>query len=157
MVPSTKTARDIMTKRVITVTPDQDLFEVIGLLVKNKISGAPVVDRNGKYLGIFSEKSSISLLMDAFERGTPTNRIEGFVDADAATVTPDTGLLTIAHLFMSTHYRRVAVLENGRVIGLISRRDVLKAAHQFMEPIEPGDSGILYFSSTKDRSEATVV
>jgi len=157
MVPNSKTARDIMTKRVITVTPDQDLFEVIGLLVKNKISGAPVVDRNGKYLGVFSEKSSISLLMDAFERGTPTHRIEGFVDADAKTVTPDCGLLSIAQMFMSTHYRRVPVLENGKVIGLISRRDVLKAAHAFMEPVEPGDSGILYFSSTRDRSEATIV
>lgn len=156
MVPQSKTARDIMTRRVITVTPDQDLFEVIGLLVKNKISGAPVVDRNGFYLGVFSEKSSISLLMDAVERGTPTNRIEGFIDRDAATVSPGTGLLTIAQMLMSTTYRRMPVLEHNRVIGLISRRDVLKAAHSFMDPIEPGDSGILYLSATRDRSVAPV-
>ncbi len=156
MVPHSKTARDIMTKRVITVTPDQDLLEVIGLLVKNKISGAPVVDRNGKYLGVFSEKSSISLLMDAAERGTPTNRIEAFVDTDAASVMPDTGLLSIAQMFMSTQYRRLTVLENGRVIGLISRRDVLEAAHELLAPVEPSDSGILYLSSTRDRSAAPV-
>lgn len=156
MVPNSKTARDIMTKRVITIAPDQDLFEVIGLFIKNKISGAPVVDRNGKYLGVFSEKSSISLLMDAAERGTPTHRIECFVDADAATVTPETGLWSIAQILMSTQYRRLPVLENGRVIGLISRRDILRAAHAFMDPIEPHDSGILYLSSTRDRSEAPV-
>lgn len=156
MVPNSKTARDIMTKRVITITPDQDLFEVIGLFVKNNISGAPVVDRNGKYLGVFSEKCSISLLMDAAERGTPTNRIEPFIDREAATVAPDTGLWSIAQLLMQTTYRRVPVLENGRVIGVISRRDVLKAAHAFMAPIEPNDSGILYLSSTRDRSAAPV-
>ena len=156
MVHNSKTARDIMTKLVVTLTPDQDLLEVIGLLVKNKISGAPVVDRNGKYLGVFSEKSSISLLMDAAQRGTPTNHIEAFVDVDAATVSPDTGLLTIAQMFMSTEYRRLPVLEKGLVIGLISRRDILKAAHDLMEPIGSSDSGILYLSSTRDRSAAPV-
>lgn len=156
MVPQSKTARDIMTRKVISLTPDQDLFEVIGLLIKNKISGAPVVDRNGRYLGVFSEKSSISLLMDAMERGTPTNRIENFVDTEARTVSPDTGLLSIAQIFMSTHYRRLPVLENGKVIGLISRRDVLRAAHAFMEPIESGDSGVLYLSSTRDRAAAPI-
>ncbi len=156
MVPNSITARNIMTRKVISLTPDQDLFEVMGLLVKNKTSGAPVVDRNGRYLGVFSEKSSISLLMDAAERGTPTNRIEAFIDTDAATVSPDSGLLSIAQMFMSTHYRRLPVLERGRVIGLISRRDVLKAAHKYMTPVEPSDSAILYLSSTRDRSQAPV-
>ncbi|QDT34031.1 MULTISPECIES: CBS domain-containing protein [Thalassoglobus] len=156
MTHNSLTARDIMTRKVISLTPDQDLFEVMSLLVKNKISGAPVVDRNGRYLGVFSEKSSISLLMDAAERGTPTNRIEAFVDTDAETVSPGTGLLTIAQMFMSAQYRRLPVLEKGRVIGLISRRDVLKAAHRFMDPVEPSDSGILYLSSTRDRSQAPV-
>lgn len=156
MVTSSKTARDIMTKSVIKVTPDQDLFDVIGLFVKHKISGAPVVDKNDRYLGVFSERSSISLLVDAAERGTPTTRIEGFVDTAAQTVTPDTGLWTIAQIFLSSHYRRLPVLENGRVIGLISRRDVLKAAHSLLEPIEPSDSQILYLSSTRSRAEGPV-
>ena len=156
MVTSAKTARDIMTKSVIKLTPDQDLFDVIGLLVKHKISGAPVVDRNDKYLGVFSEKSSISLLMDAAERGTPTTRIEGFIDTAAQTVGPDTGLWSIAQIFMTSNYRRLPVLENGRVIGLISRRDVLRAAHDLLEPFEPSDSQVLYLSSTRDRSEGPI-
>ena len=156
MVTTTKTAKDIMTKSVIKLTPDQDLFDVIGLLVKNKISGAPVVDKNDRYLGVFSEKSSISLLMDAAERGTPTTRIEPFVDREAKTCSPDTGLWSIAHIFMSTHYRRLPVIQNDRVIGLISRRDVLKAAHDLMEPFEPTDSQVLYLSSKGDRSNSPV-
>ncbi len=156
MQQASHTARDIMTKRVITLRPDQDLFEVIGLLVRNKISGAPVVDDRGKYLGVFSERSSINLLIDASQRGTPTSQIAPFIDTDAVTVAPDTGLLTIAQMLMETHYRRLPVIENGRVIGLISRRDVLRAAHALMDPKEPNESGILYFSSVSDRSRAPI-
>lgn len=156
MLKPTLTARDIMTRRVITLRPDHDLFEVIDLFVRNKISGAPVVDRNGKYLGVFSERSSISLLMDAAERGTPTNQIENFIDTDAATVEPHTGLLSIAQILMRTQYRRLPVVERGRVIGLISRRDVLRAAHALMEPHQVNESGILYLSMIRESSEIPV-
>jgi len=156
MLKPTLTARDIMTKRVITLRPDHDLFDVIDLFVRNKISGAPVVDRNGKYLGVFSERASISLLLDAAERGTPTNHIENFIDTEAATVDPHTGLLSIAQILMQTQYRRLPVVERGRVIGLISRRDVLRAAHGQMEPHKVTESGILYLSMLRETSEMPV-
>jgi len=150
------TAADIMTKRVITLHPEDDLFEVMSLFVRNKISGAPVVDQNGKYLGVFTERTSIKLLIDAAQRGTPTNQIAKFVDSDAVTVSPHTGLLSIAQMLMTTEYRRLPVLDHGRVIGLISRRDVLKAAHASMEPEVSHDSGILYLSSTRDRGDMPI-
>jgi len=153
MTGSSIVARDIMSKRVITVTPDQDLFEVINLLVRNKISGAPVVDKNGRYLGIFSERSSISLLVDAVQRGTPTNRIEPFVDIDAVTVSPETDLWTIAQILMNTHYRRLPVLEHGKVVGVISRRDVLKAANELLDPPVLHESSILYVSAIRASTE----
>lgn len=156
MARTSLVARDIMTTRVITLSPDQDLFEVIGLLVKHKISGAPVVDKHGRYLGIFSERSSISLLMEAVYEGTPTNRIEGFIDRDAPTISPDTDLLTIAQTLMHTHYRRLTVVQFGRVVGLVSRRDVLRAAHALAEFTSPSDSAVLYLSVTRERNEAPI-
>ena len=156
MTNSSLTARDIMSKRVMTVTPDQDLFDVINLFVRNKISGAPVVDARGQYLGVFSERTSISLLVDAAQRGTPTNRIESFVDSDAITVSPDTDLWTVAQILMTTHYRRLPVLENGRVVGLISRRDVLKAANELIQPVQVHESSTLYFSLIREREDAPV-
>lgn len=157
MTSSSLTANDIMSRRVITVKPGDDLFDVIDLLVRNKISGAPVVDDSGCYLGIFSERTSISLLVDAAQRGTPTNRIEGFIDSNAATVGRDTDLWTIAQILMTTQYRRLPVLEKGKVVGLISRRDVLKAANALIQPPqEPHESGILYISSIRTRAEAPV-
>jgi CBS domain-containing protein len=157
MLSTSLTARDIMVKKLITVGPDEDLFDVIDLLVRNKISGAPVVDETGRYLGIFSERTSISLLVDAAQRGTPTNRIEPFIDRDAITVTPETDLWTIAQILMTTHYRRLPVLqEDGKVVGLISRRDVLKAANAMLQPVEPQESSFLFFSSVRERSQAPV-
>ena len=157
MTSSNLTAKDIMAARVITVKPDDDLFDVIDLLVRNKISGCPVVNDDGCYMGIFSERTSISLLVDAIERGTPTNRIEPFIDLDAATVSPDTDLWTIAQILMTTQYRRLPVLLGGKVVGLISRRDVLKAANALIQPVPaPHESGILYISSIRTRDEAPV-
>ncbi|MCA9090553.1 MAG: CBS domain-containing protein [Planctomycetaceae bacterium] len=150
------TARDIMTTKVLTVSPDQDLFDVISLLIKHKISGAPVVDRNGRYLGVFTERTSISLLMDAVTQGTPTNRIEPFIDTDAVTIGPDTDLLTIAQILKDTHYRRLPVLQHGKVIGLISRRDVLRAALRLMEIEQPQETTFLYLSLIHDRTEVPV-
>lgn len=150
------TARDIMSTKVITVTPDQDLFDVIGLLVKHKISGAPVVDGAGQYLGIFSERSSISLLLDAIERGTPTNRIEPFIDKGGPTVTPETDLLTMAQMLRDTHYRRLAVLKQDRVVGIISRRDILRAVHALMAQPVITESSTLYLSAVRSREEVSV-
>jgi CBS domain-containing protein len=145
-----------MSTRVICVTPDQDLFEVIGLLVKNKISGAPVVDRNGRYLGVFTERTSLALLLDAIDRGTPTNRIEAFIDSNAITVSPDTDLLTMAQILQNTHYRRLTVVQHGRVVGIISRRDILKAAHAMMRTPEVTESTFLYLSAVTTREEVHV-
>lgn len=153
---SALTANDLMSRRVITVSPEDDLFEVIDLFVRNKISGAPVVDQNGHYLGVFSERTSISLLVDAAQRGTPTNQIRGFIDQDAITVSRDTDFWTIAQILMSTHYRRLPVLENGKVVGLISRRDVLRAANGLLDRGARYESGVLYISTIRERSEAPV-
>ncbi len=141
-------ARDIMVTSLIKLSPHMDLFDAIDKLLKYRISGAPVVDNHGNYLGVFSERSSISLLMSAIYDGVPTNEIARFVDRDAETVTEDTDLLTVAQKLMNTHYRRLPVLdEDGKLVGQISRRDVLKAARALLKMSDPSSSTILYLSS----------
>ena len=63
--PNSVLARDIMAKRLVTLHPEVDVFQAIEILVKNKISGAPVVDENMKLLGVFSEKCCMQVLIDA--------------------------------------------------------------------------------------------
>lgn len=150
-------ARDIMVTRLITLEPEMDVFDAIDRLIKNKISGAPVVSADGKFVGVFSEQCSISLLVAATYDGIPTNRIEPFIERTMVTVSPETDLLTIAEKFINSNQRRLPVLDGGRLVGQISRRDVLKAAHALLQQAPQADeSSLLYLSGVVERKDAPI-
>ena len=128
--PDAPRAKDLMATRLVTLTPDMDVFEAIHLLLKKRVSGAPVIDRDRKFLGSFSEKTSMTVLLGAAHDQLPTSRVEAFMDKDRnRTIDEEKGLLSIAQMFLDTPYRRLPVLRDGALIGQISRRDVIRAAH----------------------------
>jgi len=145
-----------MVTRLVTLSPGVDVYDAIAMLLKHRISGAPVIDDAGRYLGVFSEKCCMSVLVTAAYDSMPTSQIDPFIDTDARTIGEETDLLTIAQVFLNTDSRRLPVLRSGRLVGQISRRDVLKAAHE-MIAVAPGrDSDLLYLSSILDRNEAPI-
>ena len=128
--PDVPRAKDLMATKLITLTPDMDVFEAIHLLLKNRISGAPVIDKSRQFLGSFSEKTSMTVLLGAAHDQLPTSRVEAFMDKDRSrAIDEEKSLLSIAQMFFDTPYRRLAVLRDGALIGQISRRDVLRASH----------------------------
>ena len=127
------TARHIMATKLITLRPDMDAFEAIGRLLRRKVSGAPVVDDEGRFVGIFSEQSAIDMLVDAAYEQHPVATIRQFINADVHTVGPDVDLLTIAQMLLHSNQRRLPVLEEERLLGQVSRRDVLRAAHSLSD------------------------
>lgn len=150
-------ARDIMVTKLITLRPDMDVFDAIDQLIKHKISGAPVVDAAGNFVGVFSERCSISLLVAANYDGAPTNRIEPFMERDVVTISPETDLLTIAERFLNSNQRRLPVLDKGRLVGQVSRRDVLKAAHALLSQKPASEeSHLLYLSGVVERKDAPI-
>lgn len=122
-------ARDIMVTDLVIVPPQMDVFEAIGLLLKHRISGAPVVDEDGRYIGVFSEKSSMSALVESAYEQLPTTELFAYMDAEAMTIDEDTPLLSIMEIFETSRYRRLPVVCDGKLRGQISRRDVLRAVH----------------------------
>ena len=150
------TARDCMVKKLVTLRPEMDVMEAVALLLRKRISGAPVVDAAGNYLGVFSEKCSLQVLMDAAYDQLPSNEVRMFMDAEAQTIEPDTHLLSIAQVFLLTPYRRLPVLEDGKLIGQVSRRDVLRAALDMLgkSPSREEGSTLLYLSALVERHEA---
>lgn len=150
------TARDFMTTRLVTLRPEMDVIKAVQLLLKNRISGAPVVDNDGTYLGVFSEKCSMNVILDAAYDQLPSSHVRAFMDTEAQTIKPDTHLLSIAQVFLLTPYRRLPVLENDRLVGQVSRRDVLQASLDVLprEPERPKESSLLYLSAVVERSEA---
>jgi predicted transcriptional regulator len=124
-------ARDVTTLR-----PEEEVFDAIGKLLQSRISGAPVVDSDGRFLGIFSEKTSMDVLMRAAYDQLPSTTVGNFMDTDRdRVISEDMNLWSVAGVFASTRYRRLLVLRAGRVIGQVSRRDVLRAGYPLLNEI----------------------
>ena len=154
---ATMVARDIMKTRLVTLKPTTDVFKGIKTLVKNEISGAPVVDENGRLLGVFSEKCSMQVLIDASYEGLPTNQLGAFMDTDPQTITEDARLLTIANFFLISPRRRLPVLRDGILVGQISRRDVIAAAEKLNHHKPSPSKRLLYLSALCEMEEAPAV
>ncbi|MEN0111245.1 MAG: CBS domain-containing protein, partial [Planctomycetota bacterium] len=118
----------------------------------------PVVSPEGEYLGVFSERCSMQVLLDAAYEQLPSNRVSCFMDQEAATIREDTQLLSIAQAFLLTAARRLPVLDGDRrLVGQVSRRDVLRAALDSLKA-EPSakESSLLYLSALFAREDAPV-
>ena len=123
-------ARDIMVTRLVALAPERDAYEAIGYLLAHRISGAPVIDAEGTFLGVFSEKTSMSVLVSAAYEQLPTARVSAFMNPDKdRIITEDMRLKDVTQIFLDTPYRRLSVVREGKLIGQISRSDVLRAEH----------------------------
>ncbi len=121
------TAKEYMAHELVTVTPQTDAYEAIGLLLKHRISGMPVVDDQGNLVGILSERDCLQTLVQSQYHEDPTAQVSELMSAEPTTVAPDIDILQVAKLFLENPYRRLPVVEDGRLVGQISRRDVLRA------------------------------
>jgi len=136
-------AKEIMVTELVTLTPDMDVFEAIGQLLSKRISGAPVLDSSGKFLGVFSEKNSMEVLISAAYDQLPTTRVEAFMNKDMNRVIDDDAeLVNVAQVFVDTPYRRLEVVRDGKLLGQISRRDVLHAEQKVSMPAHDRDEAL---------------
>lgn len=155
---ATITARDFMVTRLTTLSPDMDVHDAIRLLLRHRISGAPVVGPGDQYLGIFSERCCMQVILDAAYEQLPSTQVGVFMDTEAMTIAPETQLLSIAQAFLLTNYRRLPVIDgDGVLLGQVSRRDVLNATVDVLKPTPSArESSFLYISALKTREEAPV-
>jgi CBS domain-containing protein len=119
--------RDYMTREPLTVAPHVEITQVVRMLIDHDVSGALVVDDAGALLGVLTERDCIAVASGAGyydEWGGPAR---DYMSSPVETVAPDDNLVDVAVRMTNSHFRRFPVLENERVVGLISRRDVLKA------------------------------
>ncbi len=133
MRPRVPTARDIMTQRLVTLRPEMRIFEAAGLLLEHGISGAPVIDGDGKLLGLLSEYDCLRAVASAeyeLDDRDSISIVSDLMTHVCHTVSPDLDLFGIAQKFVTLRVRRLPVLELGRLIGQVSRRDALRAAYK---------------------------
>ena len=123
-------ARDYMTRHLITLTPDMEVMHAVGIFVERQISGAPVLDPTGNLLGMLSEKDCMRVALSAGYYGEWGGRVAEYMHAPVATIDADMPIVEVAQLFAERVYRRYPVLEDARLVGQISRSDVLRALQQ---------------------------
>lgn len=122
-----QTARDIMTSDVVTIGPEATVQEAIDLLIREEISGLPVVDTDGELIGIVTE---FALLAIAYDEGVRREKVFKHMTRELITVGPDDPIRTVADLCLCHRVRRLPVVSAGRLIGLIARRDVLEGVYK---------------------------
>ena len=116
--------------KLITFTPDQTINEIIDIIIEKRISGAPVLDANRKLVGIISERDCLRLIVDQAYHNLPHNspKVSDYMTRQVKTLSPESDVVAAATEFLSTPIRRLPVVENGVLIGQISRIDILRAA-----------------------------
>jgi CBS domain-containing protein len=142
-------ARDIMSKEVITVHPETEVVQAARLLLEHRINGLPVVDHEGYLKGIICQSDlivqqkkiplpSFFVILDGILPLTSQKNIEKELSKIAAisvneamtpsplTVNPDTGLEDIATLMVKHNVHTLPVLDQGKVVGIIGKSDVLR-------------------------------
>jgi predicted transcriptional regulator len=119
--------KDYMSSKLVTFTPDMEVMAAVNLLVKHGIAGAPVVDRDGKLVGMLSERDCLQIAFIAAQDSCVAGPVSQFMSTKVETVEPDMNLTQLASMFTSKPWRRYPVLQGGKLVGQISRSDVMRA------------------------------
>jgi len=116
------TAKEIMSKSVLTVDKDMTPNELIKTLVRERVTGLPVVDDEMCLLGVVTEKDILKMLYNKEKSKT----VQKLMTRDIVTFDQDDDLINIFKCLVNNSFRRVPVMSKGRLVGIISRRDIIK-------------------------------
>lgn len=122
---------DYMTTKLITFKPQQSIHEVISTLTKYKISGGPVVNDKNELIGIISETDCIKHISESKYYNMPmdnSHTVERNMVVEVETIDKNMNIFDAANKFITSKRRRFPIVENGKLIGQISQKDILKAA-----------------------------
>lgn len=121
--------KDVMSKKVITFSPEQKIAEVVNILITKKISGGPVCDGSNNLVGIISEGDCLKQVIRGKYNHMPqqSSLVQDCMVKEVKTMSPDMDVLEAAAMFLDLKLRRFPVMEDGKLIGQVSQRDVMRA------------------------------
>ncbi|REH56083.1 CBS domain protein [Tenacibaculum gallaicum] len=122
---------DYMSTKLITFKEEQPIEDAIDVLIKQKISGGPVVNKKNELVGIISEGDCIKQISESRYYNSPTaknNTVGKAMVKEVETIDGNMNILDAANKFLESRRRRFPIVENGKLVGQISQKDVLIAA-----------------------------
>lgn len=123
---------DYMARKLVTFRPETSVVEALSAMLDHSISGAPVVDASGTLVGILSEVDVMEVVIQDSYYDENAGIVADYMKPNVDTVEPEMDIYSLAQRFRQEHRRRFPVVKNGKLVGQISRRDVLRAARDFM-------------------------
>ncbi len=120
-------AEDIMTRDVVTVTPTCTLDDAVELMLNGRVSGLPVVDDQQRLVGIISE---FALLVLTYDKNAGDDTVAEHMTRAVTSVDVAALLSDVADIFILNRFRRVPVTCGDKLVGIISRRDLMRTAQQ---------------------------
>ena len=121
--------RDHMDTEVCSLEPGIEILDAVGFLLEHRVTGAPVVDEAGHLVGMLSEKDCLRLVATGAGADRPTGTVTDFMTTDVTTIPPDMDVYYAAGLFLHQPFRRFPVVEDGKLVGAITRFDILRVIH----------------------------
>ena len=119
--------RAYMDTKVPTIPPDMPILDAVDYLLEHKVTGAPVVSENGDMVGILTAKDLLRLLSHGDQNEMPTDLVESYMTTGVITVEPRMNIYFVAGVFLTQTFRRLPVVEKGKLVGAITRFDILRA------------------------------
>ena len=153
--------RDVMTAPVVTVGPETELAAVTSVMAERRISGLPVVDRNGRLIGMLTEGDLLRRIETGTQGETPgflktlfragavasdyvrthARKVEEIMTPDVVTVGPDDDLSDVVAIMRARRVRRVPVVAEGHLVGIVSRADLIRALGDVLKASPRGPEG----------------
>lgn len=124
---SMPSVRDYMARNITTLSPETEINKAMSVLLEKRISGAPVIDKEGWLIGVLSKKDCLKAALEASYYREWGGTVEKYMSANVQTIQADTDIVTATKLFVDGAYRRLPVLDAGQLVGQISRADALQA------------------------------
>ena len=120
-----------MSRKLITFKPEQHMDEVVNSLLKNRISGAPVVNDEGELIGVISEGDCMKEVVRGKYNNMPTlsGTVADHMSTNVISTSPETNIFDMANKFLELRIRRFPVVDLGKLVGQISQKDVMRAVH----------------------------
>ena len=117
-------AKHVMSKTVTTVDEYAKIIDVIRLLVERNVTGLPVVDDGGRLLGMVTEKDILMMLL--YDPDVKGKTVADLMTTELVYFDEDEDIMKIFEILVKRNFRRVPILSEGRLVGIISRRDIIK-------------------------------
>ncbi len=112
---------------VPTLSPETRIMKAVDFLLRHRVTGAPVVDSDGRLLGIITETDLLKLVTAGIQGQPPTEAtVAEYMTTDVMTVPPTVDIYYVAGIFLKNKFRRLPVVKGGKIVGAITRFDLLR-------------------------------